>query len=76
MLYLHASRPNDENVAELVRLIFQGSPATDQACMTRRLRVYNIAINLLQEQDITSRAASEIVGFLLMEVHAEADFPM
>ncbi|XP_033632896.1 Fanconi anemia group I protein-like [Asterias rubens] len=64
-LHLQLRRPDDGSVAEVVRIIFQSS--TDSSGASRRLNVYKVAIKLLQDQYITNRAASEIVGFLLME---------
>ncbi|XP_038070700.1 Fanconi anemia group I protein-like isoform X2 [Patiria miniata] len=67
MLHVHAGRRDGGNVADLIRIIFQGASGSEQIAMRRRLYVYNTAISLLQEEDLTNRVASEIVGFLLME---------
>nr|XP_058912566.1 Fanconi anemia group I protein isoform X5 [Kogia breviceps] len=53
----------------LLRAIFKGSPCSEEAGALRRLKIYSCCVQLLESGDLQKEVASEIIGFLMLEVH-------
>ncbi|XP_067128123.1 Fanconi anemia group I protein isoform X2 [Centruroides vittatus] len=56
-----------ENVANIFKIIFQGSSSTASSAIQRRFDVYKYAISLLQSGDFLSEFSSDLIGLLLTE---------
>ncbi|CAH3026008.1 unnamed protein product [Porites evermanni] len=53
-----------------LKAVFKGSPCDTKVGLERRTIVFKHAIQVLNDGDVSNKVASEIVGFLLMELDA------
>ncbi|KAJ7376921.1 hypothetical protein OS493_031515 [Desmophyllum pertusum] len=53
-----------------LQAIFKGSPCDTKVGLDRRIFVFKHAIQILNEGDLSNKIATEVVGFLLMELDA------